>query len=318
MNRIKKTLRYHKGKPNLVVIHPPGTLEDYPFNIPQYRESYLDFFKLAAKNFNVFYVRNKNKYRGQGSFSEGYQFKNNVFQLYKNKIYARIIYNKTTLYANGGRDWDIVNKWNLYKITSDKFRSYQMFKKLMKPTYRIRNKSEFKKKIIKINTDWAVFKPNRGGEGKGIIIGPKLSIIKKVKKFDGIIQEFIDTSDGIPKIINSYHDMRILVMNGRIIQTYIRIPKKGSYLANIARGGKMKEIKKKLVPKSVLKIVKDIDNKFSKYGARIYAVDFGFEHNQPYLVEINPQPGLPYKKWKMYYNTWHSELLKTLLNAIKP
>ena len=246
MSKIKKSLRYHKGKPNLIIIHPPGTIEDYPFSIPQYRGSYMDFIRLAEKKFSIFYVRNKNKYRGQGTFSQGYLFKKGKFEEYNKKIYARIIYNKTTLHANGGRDWEIVNKWNLYKVSSDKFRSYNLFKKFMKPTYRIHSKNDFNKKINNINANWVVFKPNRGGEGKGIIIGSKNSVAEKIKKFDGIIQEFIDTSDGIPRIHNTYHDMRILVMNGKIVQTYIRIPKKGNYLANIARGGRMKEIKKQL------------------------------------------------------------------------
>ncbi len=331
MPTVTKSKRYFEGKPNLVTIHPPGTLKDYPFNIAPYKKSYTDFFRLAEKYFSVFYVRDKKRHLGQGVFKQGYRFQQGKFIPYNAKIYARVVYNKTTLYSNGGKNWDVVNKWNLYKITFNKYRSYQLFKQYMKPTYRIRNKAQFLKTLPKIKTDWVVYKPNRGAEGKGIIIGPKKTVAKKLANFkldrskykfrrgayDGLLQEFIDTSGGIPNLHHTYHDMRILIMNGKIVQTYIRIPKKGSFLANVARGGALKEIPIKKVPRSAKSIALKIDTKLKKYGARVYAIDFGFEDGKPYLFEINPQPGLPYPSWHMYYRKWHKSLLSVLLSCLK-
>ena len=317
MPSIPEHWRYINKKPNLVILFGKGKLLDYPFNIPEYLESYRDFFRLAQSKFNIFIVRGVNKYLGRGSFSRGYIFQNGKFKKYNDKISAKVIYDKGDIYSNGGRDWHIVNKQGIKKIAKNKYTSYLLFKKISKPTYLIKSKSDFKRCLKRINTNKAVFKPIYGYEGKGIIIDNKNTLIKKIKKFDGLLQEFIDTSKGIPGICQSYHDLRILIMNGKIIQVYIRIPKKGSLLANVARGGHLKEIGKKLVPSSVLKIVKHIDNKFRKFGQRIYSLDFGLENNKPYLIEINDQPGLPYKKWKMYYHQWHKKLLKTLLNSIK-
>lgn len=324
-------MRYIGGKPNLAIVHPSGTLNDYPFSISGYKKSYFAFMRMAQRKFNIFYIRGPKSYLGQGTFSHGYLMQKDTLEKYNQKIFAKVIYNKCRLRANGGKHWSIVNQENIYKCTYHKYRSYLMFKKFMKPTYRIRSEQDFKKYLKKIKTDIAVFKPVRGAEGKGILIGPKKTFIqamaklkylpkersKRTGKYDGLLQEFIDTSHGIPGIHRTYHDMRILIMNGRVVQTYIRIPKKGSYLANIARGGKMKEIKKALVPPSALKIARFIDNKFRKFGSRIYAIDFGFENKKPFLIEINPQPGLPYPQWKMYYHAWHLSLLKTLLSSIK-
>ncbi len=322
--------RFSHGKPHLVVVHPPGGLRDYPFSISGYRKSYYDFMKLATTSFRVFYIRGKKNHLGQGIFKKGYEFKKNRLYLYKNKIYGRVLYNKTRLRANGGEDWAIVNKELLYKVTQNKHRTYQLFSRYMKPTYRVRNKQEFQKKLKKVTTDWVVFKPVRGAEGKGISIGPKKTFLQRMEqkkaniqrhsgqknKYDGLLQEFIDTSDGIPGLHDTFHDMRILIMNGQIVQTYIRTPKKGSYLANVAQGGSMKEVWKKQIPNQAKYIALKIDKQFKKYGARIYAVDFGFEQGTPYLIEINPQPGLPYPSWTMYYRAWHRSLLKTLLSAL--
>lgn len=303
------------NKPNLVIIHPPGTLHEYPFDIPQYRKSYSDFMKHAERYFAVYYVRGKKTYLGQGGFRKGFRFHKGAFTPHYEPIYARIIYNKTTLYANGGRSWNIVNKWRLYQITHDKWKSYTIFKKFMKPTYRIKSRNDFNTALKKIRTPIAVFKPIKGTEGKGIVIKPKRIMTRYMKKYDGILQEFIDTSQGIPGIHRTLHDMRILIMDGKIIQTYIRIPKKGSYRANIARGGHMKEIEKKNLPQTIKPIINAIDKRFKRYGHRIYAVDFGFENGIPYLIEINPQPGLPYPEWPRYYKTWHRELIRTLRAA---
>ncbi|MBU0598456.1 hypothetical protein KKF61_05740 [Patescibacteria group bacterium] len=106
-------------------------------------------------------------------------------------------------------------------------------------------------------------------------------------------------------------------MNGRIVQTYIRIPKQGSLLANVAQGGKMLEIKKSAVPKKAIKIAFLIDKKIKRMGNRMYAMDFGFENGRPYVFELNPRAGFPYPQWKMYYHIWHKELLKTLMQCIK-
>jgi len=309
---IDQKLRYENGKPNLIIARVEKRIKDIK---SEYNASYLDFCRLASKKFNVYYA---NKYLGQGVFKNGFKFHKNRFKEYPRKIFSKIIFNKRRLKANGGKDWQVINKIRLYRITFNKYCSYKIFKKYMKPTYRIKNRQDFNKKIKKIRTKKAVFKPMRGAGGVGIIIAPANSIAKKIKRFDGLLQEFINTSQGIIGLCHSIHDMRILIMNGKIIQTYIRMPKKGSLLSNIARGGSMKEIKKSKVPLIVKKIAFEIDKKyFKKFGPRIYSIDFGFENGRPYIFEMNSQPGLPFKAWRMYYNIWHKELLKTLLSAIK-
>lgn len=315
MFRKNQKLRYINKKPNLVILFNKGKLLDYPLNTPQYLQSYRDFFRLAQSKFNIFIVRGKRYYLGQGSFFHGYLFGGGRLKKFNNKIRAKIIYNKGDLYSNGGKNWHIINRQGLRKLAEHKFTTYKSFKKICKSTYLIKSKDDFKKYIKRIKTKKVVFKPALGFEGRGIMISNKSALLKKIKKFDGLLQEFLDTSKGIPNICPSQHDLRVLIMNGKIVQAYVRIPKKGSLLANVAQGGRLKEIRIKSIPGSALKIVNHIDNQLKKFGDRIYSIDLGFENNKPYLFEINDRPGLPYKKWKMYYNKWHRALLRTLLKA---
>ncbi|MDD5040580.1 MAG: ATP-grasp domain-containing protein [Patescibacteria group bacterium] len=311
--------RSTNGKPNLVVLHPGRSISGYPFNIAKYRESYHDFFRLAQKKSAVFYVRTgASRYLGNGVFSHGYQFTGDKLVPYRHPIAAAVMYNKARFPHNSGAMWQIVNPWKLYGITYDKFGCYQLLKQYMKPTYRVTSRKTFVRSLQKIKTAWVVWKPVFGSEGRGIKIGPKSLIRRRIKRYDGLLQEFIDTSDGVPGVCKGLHDMRILLMNGRIVQSYVRQPRKGSYLANVAQGGRMLEIRKNQIPRRARAIAQRIDERFFNYfGPRIYAIDFGFERGKPYLFEINPQPGLPYRQWPLYYRAWHHELLNTLLSSIR-
>jgi len=93
-------------------------------------------------------------------------------------------------------------------------------------------------------------------KGLGIFIGPKKEALNfefplKFKKY--IVQEFIDSSGGIPKIASGIHDLRVAVVNMKPVWCHVRIPPSGSFKANAASGGSLIEVDYNLVPKSVKK-----------------------------------------------------------------
>lgn len=272
--------------------------------------------RLAEKKFAVFLVRGADKHIGNGVFTDGYRVTRGTFKRFNKKIYARVVFNKAPLKSNGGRDWSILNQWQLIQITDNKWRTYQLLKKFMKPTFRTTDKKSFAAALKKIKGERVVYKPIHGSEGKGIVIGSKTVVAKKLRRYDGLIQEYIDTSSGVPGVCRERHDMRVLLMNGTIVQSYVRIPRPDSHLANIAQGGRMLEIPYSAIPPAAKKIVKQIDRLFRHISPRMYAVDFGFEQGRPYIFELNPRAGFPYKAWKRYYHHWHQSLLKTLWSAL--
>ncbi len=316
MPRYTLSKRYTDGRPNLVILHPAGTLGGYPFHNPNYKRSYLDLFAEAAKVFSVYYVRGKEKHRGQGAFADGYYYQQGKLRRHHQTIVAKVIYNKNKLRSNGGKDWAVVNPWKFYMITQNKYNTYRLFKKYMKPTYQVRHRTELRKRLPKITTRLIVYKPLTGSEGKGIVIGTSRDILRRVQKPAGIIQAFIDTRHGIAGITSGRHDMRITIMNGSIVQSYVRIPKKGRLVANVAQGGTLREIPGSRIPRRTRTIALSIDRQLRTFGPRVYSIDFGFEKNQPYIIELNPQPGLPYPQWKHYYAAWHRSLVKTLASAV--
>lgn len=288
----------------------------YPMSHPQYSESYLDFFRLMQHDFEIFVVRGLSRYRGQGIFPVGYRYcgrKKFIFQ--RSAIPAAVIYNQGWLFAEGGKDWTVINKGGLCRVARYKDRTHSVFARYMKPAFRVRTKHECREALTRIASAYAVFKPIDGREGEGVVIAAKERLLGRLSSYHGLIEEFIDTSNGIPGLARSYHDLRVFMFDGKAEQAYIRIPKKGSLVANVARGGSMREFSVRRLPHNVMRITKAIDRSLTRFGHRIYAADFGIERGRPYLIELNDHPGLPFREEPSYHHI-HKCLRRMFLTCV--
>ncbi|MBI2066377.1 hypothetical protein HYT60_02650, partial [Candidatus Woesebacteria bacterium] len=156
--------------------------------------------------------------------------------------------------------------------------------------------------IPKIRTQWVTLKPYNGLKGLGVFIGPKEKAVgfKFEKRYRHYIaQEFVDTSGGIPNITPGMHDLRIAIVNAKAVWSHVRVPEKGSFMANAAQGGILTEVDYSEVPESIKKIVGEITERFYVgYDNPAYSIDFGIGDNGvPKIFEINDQIGFP--KWEM-------------------
>jgi len=112
------------------------------------------------------------------------------------------------------------------------------FLKLMPPTIFTRSVYEiekFKNKYKKI-----VIKPIHGYGGKNILFVNKLinkiKILNYIKKFDHVmVQKFI------PQVTKG--DKRVFIINGLVKGAIRRVPRKGSFVSNLAQGGKATKTK---------------------------------------------------------------------------
>ena len=120
-----------------------------------------------------------------------------------------------------------------------------------------------------------------------------LSVITKNNHRSFVIQPFVNFDHGFNHDNNSAAtDIRLVYLNGEIVQTYIRVAKSGEFRCNEHRGGTLTYIPLSAIPKIVLKmsnlIAKDLNNKRS-----LYALDFVISDNgNAYLLEGNTSPGL--------------------------
>ena len=163
-------------------------------------------------------------------------------------------------------------------------------------------------------------KPVYGQEGNGIVVVPKAAFdfgMLDLSQAPFFAQEFVDSSAGIAGVVEGLHDLRLYVFNGKVKMAEVRRPKQGSFLANIAQGGNLFQVKLEDVPQSALDCAARIDTTFTAYSPRIYTVDLMYCGKKPYLVELNSQPGVPWREWEQYdnyYTKLHGFVIDALLS----
>ena len=293
--------------------------KSHPFNNEQYRDSYELFYTLCKKE-------NIQLYRAS---YEWYDYRKHIFKhawIYESEstqwrrvdnIAPDLIYDKTkgrpeVFYKKEtiGTYYPFVNDLRFTRIINDKFLSSLLFQEWSKKNFIVRSQGELEENVSKISTKKVVLKPISESGGNGVQIFEKESVSNIKFSGEHIIQDFIDSSDGVPGISSAAHDFRLVIVNDDIIYAYIREPKEGSLLANISQGGILKIIPNENIPESVQPIIKYSRSIFTSFYPKIYTIDIMFDENKrPWIVELNSMPGL-------YFTTEEKPCMERLYRAL--
>ena len=173
--------------------------------------------------------------------------------------------------------------------------------RFMPRSFVIKNQEELLSQLKSLEgAPLAVLKPAKGMQGKGILIDKPENLAHVVleENSEYVLQEFVDTSQGIPGITEGYHDLRIVVVNGKITLAHVRTPKEGSLLANVALGGSIEEVPLEKIPSFILSCVQEIQAVIDEeFDFPLYSIDFGIQAgSQPFVFELNDQIGFPSEK----------------------
>lgn len=266
---------------------------------------YIRLLELCQNENWEVYVLTRKTYVGKGEFNGAWLFKNGKFKRIKKLIKINLVFDwvGNLLFPPKKDDGlKVVNSREFKELSCDKWAAYKILKDYMPKTLWVGDFKNATNLLDKIKTDNVVLKPFDGLRGKGIFIGKKENLGNFMPKKDGekyILQEFVDTSKGVPNITSGRHDLRIVIVNGEVVWCHVRVPKEGTYLANAAQGGNLTEVDYGNVPESVKKIVKEISEKFTKENDNpIFSLDFGINKDgKPLIFEINDQIGFP--RWEM-------------------
>ncbi len=293
-----------------------------PFANKDYQYSYEYFYDLCQKN-------NIQMYRASYQW---YDYKKHFFKyawIFEGKggkwkkvtnIKPDIIYDKTKARREVYYKKELIRKKYLFlndleftQLIDDKLTTSLLFPKWSKKNWLVKNLTDLKHFLPNIKTSLVVLKPLTESGGKGIQILKKTETLKKAHIDQPyLLQEFIDSSHGVPNVSSHIHDLRLVFINDKNIYAYIREPAQGSYLANLAQGGKLIIVPKNKLPQSLNPIIKQVNETFKTFFPRIFAVDFMFDKKKrPWIVEFNSMPGLyftPEEKSSMF--KMYQELLK--------
>ncbi len=231
--------------------------------------------EIQKKNYKIFYYHPKNLSILKSSIvAKGFFIKFN----YKNKKFFRVLkkqklnllnckfilirqnppfnleYISTTFILDTIKDKvKIINNPTSIRNISEKLYSAK-YLKFMPSTIFTQNIDEIKKFFIKHKK--IIIKPihSFGGNDINLLTKFNLKLIKRILKKHNYImcQKFL------PKI--SKGDKRVFIINGKIVGAISRVPKKGSFLSNLSKGGKAIKtnltIKEKQISKKIAKDLK--------------------------------------------------------------
>ena len=284
----------------------------YPLNEEDYFNAYSELNnEIKNLDSNLYILRSQNTYLGNGLFTNSWQF-NSGELISTGKIKVDIVYDKGVFVSDGLVK--VLNNEYLNEICTDKYLSYKTFPKYFSKTILVNNNLEFLSALKNIEGDIKVIKPIDGESGKGIFFGDDEKLKKVNKKYPFIIQEFLDSSSGIPGICNGMHDFRIAILNGDFIYSYYRTPAHGSYMANVAKGGELHVVTYEKIKKELLDIVKEIDEFFSDYPNRFYGVDFVYTPKGIRIIELNSRLGLLPNSYHKVFKVLKEKLSRVLVN----
>ena len=250
------------------------------------------FIKFDYKEKNFFKIIKKQKL----------ELKNCKFILIRQDPPFNIEYISTTYILDNIKDKvKIINDPTSIRNVSEKVYSakYQNF---MPDTLFTQNIEEIKN-FFKINQK-IIIKPIHSFGGNDIYLLSKfnLRLIKKlIKKHNYIMcQKFL------PKINKG--DKRVFIINGKIVGAISRVPKKGSFLSNLSKGGKAINIDLTLIEKKISKkIAKDLKNK----GIFFAGIDF-IDQKLNGDINVTSPTGL-----KTFYDLSKVNLAKTFWIELK-
>ncbi len=275
---------------------------------------YIRFLELCAEAGWDAYVLTRKTYKGSGIFEGSWKLNSGNFEAISDPVKIDLVYDRSAGVSFPPEDdkstiW--VNRRDFKILCWDKWKAYAEIGEYMPKTELVKEKEELPEVLSRLKTDTVVLKPFNGLKGIGVYIGPKSGALsfemnkqslaglagKKYKLY--IAQEFVDTSGGIAEITGGIHDLRLAIVNAKVVWSHVRVPPVGSLKANAAAGGVLTEVGLEKIPKNVLEIAEKIAKEFSeKYDNPTYSLDFGIDKSgKPYIYEINDQIGFP--KWEM-------------------
>ncbi len=284
---------------------------------------------------------------GSGLFKSFWTY-DNTWHRHPHKAYTTMLFDKFTPKTSiqkeqmstltSSKKIYTFNKEILTKLFENKFNTYKHFKEYTIPTVEITQGTEkaimaAKKRLDAIlqthpyHEDFLsgyIIKNKTGSGGFNIhkVTFTKKGIAKIInyhtKHISYVLQPFLtcDTSFHFKKHRGTI-DVRVITLNTKTLQSYIRVAQKGNFLANQHQGGSSFYISLRRIPQDVIimntKIKKILENTLD-LSHSLYALDYIRSNNgHLYLVEGNTNPGI---YWEYDEIRSSKRKIKKLINTI--
>ena len=289
--------------------------DEYPFDVAEYRTFYHDLAKsIHGRGGRLFIVRDASTYEGDNVFRGGWEFDGEEFIRSEKELRFELLYNKGHVRPERGDH--VINRFDFDDLCTDKWRTYEFFSDLHPKSVHVGSADDVADALNELSTDMIVAKPVAGERGRGVLVLPKAKLPGCITEYPSILQEFIDTSGGIPGLAPGSHDFRILSAAGDIIASYIRTPPEQSLIANVAQGGTEITVPIDAIPAGALEVFEIVDTRLEGFTERLYSLDLGLDTDGTWrIIELNAKPGPPSPAAGIHYGHFLTKLVDFLLST---
>lgn len=259
------------------------------------------FQSLAAHGISTYLASCTDHFLKEDIFCNPYFFNGKKFEPFEGTVKADILFDRSSSIHLPSVELiqKTFNAIPFKQLCGNKEKTYDLFHDFMPKTISVSTALELEEKLATLpEGPLFVIKPSFGIKGSGIKIDTSSNLLKEIptEDYPYLLQEFVDTTKGVPAIASSVHDLRFVSANGKIILSALRVPAPGSLLANVAKGGSIKEIPLSNIPEDILETVKKIHSEVETlYPGSCYSMDFGYDatRKQTFLFELNDRIGFP-------------------------
>jgi glutathione synthase/RimK-type ligase-like ATP-grasp enzyme len=289
-----------------------------PISSNYYWEAYLDLL-LALKDRGVeaYFATDNNTYLGGGLFSVAYtadtKIKDPKYLRAVKGVKANVVFERAESDPFQGKDVAVINPEAIRRIANNKIAIYQQFPALQPASVVVNDHNALIAAIDVVAAEKVVVKEPDGYGGEAVYIGTKTEVLERIPttKYPLLVQEFVDTSGGVPGYGPGVHDVRLEICGGQITCFYIRQAQAGQLHSNVHLGGTMTFLPTEDVPTELVKLVAEIDQVFAP-SPRFYAADFAHSRQGWRLIELNDYVGLARLSENGQPSPNDEEALKTL------
>lgn len=129
------------------------------------------------------------------------------------------------------------------------------------------------------------------------------------------MQAYVDASNTIPEEKGKASDLRTVFLNGKIVDCYGRVARRGEFRSNFHQGAKRLYFEN---PESAFGDILSVAKKLSKQmdmPHTLFSLDFVKSTNgNVYLIEANSAPSLD---WDKYSEKRQKELIRVVVGELK-
>lgn len=323
-------------------------------NRARYNVAYAYFLKICLKNNIKAAFTTSDAIIGKGKCSNYWIYQKDEWIKVNKECYSRLIFDKFSpinkkqidrrLRLLDGIEVKPFNDPILHSLFFDKLKTYQGLKTFTIPTVSVKSEeySNVEQSVNNLHdlisehsnqNDFSrkyVLKDRFGAGGNSIFCIDEKDhnyhisrILSENKNTQFVIQPFLKFKNGYTyKSYIGFIDIRIIYLEGEIIQAYIRVARKNEFRCNEHKGGALEYIPLKDLPKKILSLSDKLTRLLNSNNT-LYALDFVVsDSGNVYLMEGNTGPGIDWnlslKKNERMAKKLIRLIVENLADKVKP